>query len=167
MTITVLRETVVITRFLSKISIAENDCWEWMGGIGSRGYGGFWNGRKVVYAHRFAYEMIKGGIPEELEIDHLCRNHSCVNPNHLEAVLHRENCNRGVASEVNRNRQLAITHCPQGHPYNKQNTYICPSGKRHCRICRRVADKRFRSHGRIKHNRLVAEGRLKNGNSME
>ena len=73
------------------------DCWNWLGGSYGAGYGGFYIGggrenRKRAYAHRFAYEHHVGPIPEGLEIDHLCRNRRCVNPDHLEkAVTHQVN----------------------------------------------------------------------------
>ena len=55
------------------------DCWEWTGYITPDGYGQFGrNGR----SHRIAYELTIGMIPDELEIDHLCRNRACVNPAH-------------------------------------------------------------------------------------
>lgn len=54
------------------------------------------SGKKHVLVHRFAYEQVKGPIPEGLFIDHLCRNRGCVNPNHLEPVTNRENVMRGL-----------------------------------------------------------------------
>ncbi len=87
----------------------------------------FWNGRNG-YAHRFAYELAHGPIPEGKEIDHLCPNTLCVNDDHLEAVTHLVNVRRGEAGAYNRNK----THCPAGHAYSSENTYRY--GRR--RICR-------------------------------
>ncbi len=67
-----------------------SDCQIWTRANDGRGYGVQWNSRtqRVDKAHRVAYEEAKGLIPDELEIDHLCRNRACVNPDHLEAVTH-------------------------------------------------------------------------------
>src|SRR5947209_2044527 len=71
-------------------------CWNWNGSK-LRGYGLFrvHSPQSMTYAHRFVYESIVGPIPEGLELDHLCRNPSCVNPDHLEAVPHKVNVLRG------------------------------------------------------------------------
>jgi HNH endonuclease len=83
-------------RFWEKVEQGEG-CWLWTGAI-DRGYGQFvWNGRKR--AHRVAYELIIGPIPEGLELDHLCRNKSCVRPEHLEPVTKAENIRRQWASK--------------------------------------------------------------------
>ncbi len=76
------------------------------------------NGRSYK-AHRVIYEWIKGSIPEGLELDHLCRDRSCVNPWHLEPVTHLENIRRGLGGQNSR----AKIHCPQGHPYDEENTW--------------------------------------------
>lgn len=74
-------------------------CWNWTGNkTGPEGYGRFYPGGKTgVLAHRFAYQLLTGTIPEGLVIDHLCRNRACVNPSHLEPVTHRVNTLRGEA----------------------------------------------------------------------
>ena len=72
-------------------------CWIWAAGRMKDGYGRLRIGpRRAVLAHRFAYEQLRGPIPESAELDHLCRVPSCVNPEHLEPVSHRENCRRGL-----------------------------------------------------------------------
>lgn len=71
-------------------------CWLWVGPIAGGIYGGFTPAPgQHTYAHRFAYEQLRGPIPANLEIDHLCRNTRCVNPAHLEPVTHQENLRRG------------------------------------------------------------------------
>lgn len=80
------------------------DCWEWTAAIFPNGYGAFKNGKKNYLAHRWSYEHEKGEIPKGLEIDHLCRNRKCVNPDHLEAVCHTTNVERGNAPRSSSNR---------------------------------------------------------------
>ncbi len=71
-------------------------CWLWTGRLNWRGYGEISVKNKFVKAHRYAYEFLEAPIPEGLEIDHLCRVRNCVNPDHLEAVTHKENCNNNT-----------------------------------------------------------------------
>ncbi len=120
-------------RFWEKVNKTEH-CWVWEGARNSGGYGGFRVAGKYVPAHRFVYELLVGPIPTGLEIDHLCRNHSCVNPEHLEPVSHATNTLRGnTLAALNK----AKTHCRRGHPYDAINTYVS-KGKRYCRLCDRV-----------------------------
>lgn len=106
-------------------------CWLWQGGTSSKGYG--WLGHLRVYAHRYMWTVMRGPIPKvpkRMELDHLCRNPRCVNPQHLEVVTHQENMRRGHFGQK--------THCPLGHPYDEANTYYVPStGYRRCRACQK------------------------------
>ena len=77
-------------RFWCFIKPLVNGCWEWTGTVNNQ-YGMFSVGSKFKLTHRLAYEMLNGPIPDGLEIDHLCRNKLCANPDHLEAVTHTEN----------------------------------------------------------------------------
>lgn len=133
-------------RFWLKVAKQPNGCWEWQGAClhGGTSYGVFGYQGKNVLAHRFAYEELKGAIPSGYELDHLCRNKRCVNPDHLEVVTRSENTKRGLLPGIMRLRHLNKTQCPKGHPYNEVNTYITPRGSRDCRICRREAKKRYR-----------------------
>lgn len=82
-------------------------CWFWMGGLSERHYGVIYPARgRNVRAHRVAYQMTLGPIPDGLVLDHLCRIHCCVNPDHLEAVTQAVNVRRGMACKIN--------HPPQG-----------------------------------------------------
>lgn len=109
-------------------------CWLWMGGNSANGYGRFPVGaHRSIPAHRWSYEQIAGPVPPGLELDHLCRNRLCVNPDHLEAVTHEENLARSplIVTMINRRK----TRCPQGHEYTPENTHIQKSGGRRCRTC--------------------------------
>lgn len=87
-------------RFVEKIRPPKDpvrDCWEWIGGKNSFGYGSFKARGKPLVAHRYSFEISHlGPLSGGVHLDHLCRNPSCVNPNHLEQVTHRENCSRGL-----------------------------------------------------------------------
>lgn len=73
----------------------ETGCHIWTGSKGVYGYGCMSVGpRRRQGTHRFAYELKYGPIPEGMTLDHLCRNPSCVNPDHLEPVTNAENVKR-------------------------------------------------------------------------
>jgi HNH endonuclease len=118
-------------------------CWAWTA-VTRKGYGAVWAGQTMVQAHRMAYVLLVGPVPDGLELDHLCHNGSgcpggvtcphraCVNPAHLEPVTSRENLLRGTGPTA---LNAAKTHCPQGHAYDEANTYRDRAGGRRCRIC--------------------------------
>lgn len=109
-------------------------CWEWQGNTDEDGYGQvFWEG-KSYRAHRFSYETYVGPIPDGLVLDHLCRNHGCVNPEHVEPVTQRVNVMRGEGiAQAN----AVKTRCINGHEFTAENTNITPQGWRDCRTCSR------------------------------
>ena len=132
-------------RFWEKVDRrGPDECWEWTASRTHRGYGRIRSevGRHA-HAHRVAYELLVGPIPEGLVIDHLCRNRGCVNPAHLEPVTAEENHRRGDHSKP------LWSHCKQGHPLEGENLYVRASGesagKRQCQICRREAWRRQRA----------------------
>lgn len=117
--------------YKAKVSIS-NTCWIWMGYRGKGGYGRIRLNHKATQAHKWFYEYIYGEVGDGLVLDHLCRVHECVNPNHLEPVTPQINSLRGNTVAA---KNAAKIHCPQGHLYNKTNTYLTKTGGRACRIC--------------------------------
>lgn len=121
-------------------------CWPWTGALDPNGYGrfGLSKTRRTVLAHRFAYTLLVGPIPDGLEPDHLCRVHPCVKaianeqgPAHLEPVTHAVNMGRSYWATAG--------HCKRGHPFDEANTYWTSAGKRQCRICHRERERRWRA----------------------
>lgn len=115
----------IVESFFDGFEIAESGCWEWQK-FKSKGYGKLRNLR----AHRFSYEMMVGPIPEGKVLDHICKNPSCVNPDHLEPVTQFENIMRGEGWGAKNARR---THCDRGHAYEGQR--LRPNGHRRCWIC--------------------------------
>jgi hypothetical protein len=107
-------------------------CWPWRGNLNSNGYGRLYVGIHRRAAHRIAYELLVGPIPEGLTLDHLCRNHACCNPAHLEPVTNRENIMRGDTIPAANARK---THCLHGHEFTPENVGFCSDGSRRCRTC--------------------------------
>lgn len=131
-------------RFETKYAVDEQTgCWNWTG-CRSQGYGQIregGRGSRMLAAHRVSHEIFIGPIPDGLQVDHLCRNTLCVNPEHLEAVTGRENTMRGATITA---RNAAKTHCAHGHPFSGANLMTLPSGERRCRTCSRDASRRWR-----------------------
>lgn len=129
----------LIARFWSKVEKrGPEECWPWLGTVLANGYGQFHAGRgKRVPAHRFAYELMAGPIPDGLQIDHVrawgCTRTDCVNPAHMEPVTLLENARRSDCwSAVNSRKEL----CQNGHEFDLVKVF--PDGRRHrrCRTCK-------------------------------
>ena len=130
-------------RFFDNISVnKETGCWIWMGAKDQSGYGqGFYRGKRER-VHRVIYSLIKGSIPRCKEdrfsnqLDHLCRNHACCNPEHLEMVTQKTNVLRGVGITAQNARK---TFCKWGHklpPYNPNES------RKFCKTCDSIRHKK-------------------------
>lgn len=139
-----------IERFLSKVDKSTGH-WLWTCPLNPNGYGYFLLDGRSMTAHRAAYTLFTGAIPERAVIDHLCRVKACVNPAHLEAVTNAENTRRGNAAYAvalsNRRRGEAMTHCHQGHEFTAENTKYEPRKgnrrpSRRCVACQKAGYRR-------------------------
>lgn len=124
------------TRFMAQVRKQDDGCWIWYGPRkhqpDGQQYGSTHHEGRTISAHRLAWMLFRGPIPEGLEIDHLCRVTRCVNPDHLEPVTHRENVLRGQGLAAINARK---THCIRGHEFTPENTIVHCGGKRACRTC--------------------------------
>lgn len=143
-----------LEKILDQIVIEDNGCYVFSGPKDDGGYGRVGYKRRLVRVHRLLYEELVGPVPEGLELDRLCRNHACANPDHLEPVTHKENMARGLVAAVwEATRQK--THCKYGHAYDDGNrySYFSSDGQRTyrgCRICRSRAMREYRQRQRTK-----------------
>lgn len=136
-------------------------CWIWTAKCSDTGHGEFSIGGRtghVYYAHRVSWAIHFGPIPEGLYVLHNCPggdNPRCVNPAHL--YLGTKADNARDAYEKGQSWQSRTTHCPNGHPYEGDNLYVDPTGKRNCQACRRENERRYRiAHGKARPSDLAA-----------
>jgi|SRR5579863_5247114 len=139
-------------RLMHRVTFDPSGCWLSGHSRTSWGYVQFMADHKHTTAHRFAYELFNGPIPEGMQVDHLCRVRHCVNPAHLEAVSKKENILRGESYCAQAARK---THCPKGHPYSEENTHVW-NNKRFCRECSRASSRRYQA-------KLTAAARVARG----
>lgn len=126
-------------KIAKRIVVQDDGCWVWQGATDTSGYGRLrWNG-KHESVHRLVWKLLVADVAADDELDHLCRNRLCCNPDHLEPVSGRENTLRGQGITAQLARQ---THCKRGHPLSGDNLYVYPNGKRLCRTCERERKKR-------------------------
>lgn len=151
-------------RIREGVAFSPSGCWLWKGAKNTKGYGqlGIYNGVKSVSTsvHRLVAELVYGVIPYGCLVCHTCDVRGCCNPEHLYIGTALDNAQdakargRGVNPLAMRN--ASKTHCPQGHPYNEENTRIRKSdGGRLCRICQSVVNRRCKK----KRSQRVAQER--------
>lgn len=124
-------------RFWQKVDLDfETGCWNWTGGLGNKGYGYFWYCGKTNVVHRYSYQTFVDRIPPLHTIDHLCRNHRCVNPKHLQCITNKENVLIGIGITAINARK---THCIRGHSLSGDNLHINKKGGgRRCKTCNKM-----------------------------
>jgi hypothetical protein len=83
-------------------------CWIWTGTTNTFGYGLVKSAGVTRMAHRAKYEMTHGPVDPELHMDHLCRVHPCINPDHLEPVTPAVNTRRGTRTKLTREQVAQI-----------------------------------------------------------
>lgn len=165
-------EEVYRRRFLSRIrkvvrvpALGRGACWEWQASLTKGGYGRFVVGgrkaRRFDYAHIYAYTTFVGPVPDGLELDHLCRNRRCCNPDHLEAVTHQENLARSPIHpffnadirDALRQARPRRTHCKHGHALTADNR----GNNGRCKECNRLHAKRHYDSNRTNNEWLERE----------
>lgn len=133
------------TRVQMRVSIEDRGhdtpCWISDRAAQRNGYTKIGLGGKTYLTHRVSYEAHIGPIPDGMQLDHLCRQRACCNPDHLEPVTCRENLVRGVTIIA---AQVSATHCLKGHPFDATNTRMTNLGKRVCRTCDRARASQYR-----------------------
>jgi hypothetical protein len=147
-----------IQRYNRQTKFNPDGCLIWTGRLGRGGYGRLeLDDGSTIAVHRFVWEVVMGrDIPEGMQIDHVCHTEAvaagtchgagdegcehrrCSLPQHLELVTASENTKRSDHFERSK------THCPVGHEYTEENTFI-RSGRRVCKECERARDRRRRS----------------------
>jgi len=130
-------------------------CWMWIGNADKRGYGKIYFNGKGATAHRAIYIHLHGEQPAGNEIDHLCRNPWCVNPDHLESVTKYENIMRGFGfAAINASKKS----CKYGHPYSGDNLFVASRGGRGCRMCEKERRLRQNAARRERYRAAKREG---------
>ncbi len=155
----------IIERLLEFVSPDPfSGCWLWTGAVYASGYAVIGRGRAgtgMRVAHKAAYEHFVGPVPAGMDLDHLCRLRSCVNPAHLEPVTRRENLRRGIGLSAGRFLKSPIntphTHCLKGHALTPQNSATNgQDGKRRCRLCSNAGQRNLNRQKKSAHRQIYA-----------
>lgn len=127
--------TPVKIRLWSKVDLTDG-CWIWTGAKSQGGYGQLTVERKRALAHRLAYTLAYGTIPEGQHVCHSCDNRLCVRPTHLFLGTRSDNMQDMVRKGRHVSHWGNRTACSKGHDYS-ENPPLINQGRRKCRVCRR------------------------------
>lgn len=138
-----ISQFVVDAAFRERIEVTPN-CWNWTGQrVRAYGHLGYWSLTEKrstsMQAHRFVWSVLVGPIPDDMTLDHLCKNTLCVNPDHLRVLDNVTNSLLGYSQHAKNARK---THCPQGHSLSGPNLGIGSKGERLCLSCRRELNRK-------------------------
>lgn len=150
------KRTEPIVRFMRLVdtngpysSACGSRCWVWTGAQNPRGYGGFYPGpdagSKTISAHRWFWVHERGAVPDWYELDHICRNTSCVRLEHLRVVTRSENL---AARPKSVYPNFTKERCVRGHEYDYRVTSGDRVGHRICRACAKERQRRYRERKR-------------------
>ena len=133
-------------RLAAGLARMPNGCLEWTGSLDRKGYGRISVNDKYVGTHRVAWMLVNGPIPDGLCVLHHCDDPPCVQTDptegypegHLFLGTHADNNADKAAKKRSRNGNEAKTQCKRGHPFDEVNTYVPPTGRRHCLTCKKI-----------------------------
>lgn len=132
-----------VQRAMRKIVVIPSGCWLWEGPVHPKGYAQTNYRGETVRIHRKLYELAHNvDLTPEQFVCHKCDVRNCINPAHI--WLGDAARNNQDAGKKGRHHNSVKTHCPYGHAYDAENTYITPAGLRNCKACSRI-DQRLKS----------------------
>lgn len=138
-----------ICRFWAKVRHGKK-CWTWQASKTPDGYGKFRIRGTLYLAHRIAYTLLQGPIPEGKTLDHTCHRLHCCNPKHMEVISQRVNTLRGKGPTAQNAKKK---RCKRGHLLEGDNVIerVEPDGvRRRCRICYRERKRKAYAEGKYR-----------------
>lgn len=125
-------------------------CQVWTGSIAPNGYGKLYLNGKNHNVHRLAWAIANGRSPRRgMDICHHCDNRSCIEPSHLFEGTRADNMKDAVNKNRIFNPNTVKTNCSKGHAFDEDNTRIRPSGRRECKLCRKIFNTRSYRRSRM------------------